>query len=77
MPVQLTILALPVVGGKFLPKFQFVEMEGPSVTFIPYAFGLESICETREKALALAKTQGAQEALERYGRDVKVILKEE
>ena len=77
MLIQLTIWALPVVGGKFLPKFQFIENNGPSVTFVPYNFSAESICDTKEEALGLAKANGIREAIEKYGKEAKIILKEE
>lgn len=77
MQIHLTISALPTTDGKFLPKFQFFEIEGVFFTTIPYDFGKESIRDTKEEALKVSKAHGIKEAIERYGKEVKIFLKEE
>ena len=77
MNLYIKISALPVKGGKFLPKFGFMEFEGAQITTIPYNFGVESIRDTKEEALNVAKIQAFKEAKNKYGSEIQVFLSEE
>lgn len=74
MQIHLKISVLTLADGKFLPKFQFMENYGSRVTFVPYDFGAESIRDTKEEALRVAKAHGVKEAIERYGREAQIVI---
>lgn len=77
MTIILKTSAWQLKNGKFLPKFQFIEENGPHSTYVPYDFGIDATCDTEEEALALAKEKGIETAIEKYGRNAKILFKEE
>lgn len=77
MRINITISAIETGDGKFLPKFDFIEYEGNQVTCTPYHFGEDSIRDTREEALHIAKVNANSEAVKKYGRGTEIFIKEE
>ena len=73
MTIILKTSAWQLKNGKFLPKFQFIEENGPHSIYIPYDFGIDATRGTEEEAFALAK----ETAIERYGRNAKILFKED
>lgn len=77
MNIYVSISAIPLQDGRFLPRFQFIETQGVSTTFIPYDMSIESACDSEEIALENAKIHAARQALTNYGKDVKLFMKME
>lgn len=77
MNIYVSISAIPLKGGIFLPRFQFIETQGGSTTFIPYEMGLESACDSEEEALRHAEVHAIRQARKDYGNNVKLFVKKE
>ena len=77
MKLIISVSALPLTNGKFLPEFHFIEMQGASATFIPYHMGVEAACDSKEEALKNAKNYASRQAIKEYGENVEVLIKKE
>lgn len=77
MEIHLKISVIGLPNGKFIPEFHFYEVVGNLITNIMTPLGEESLCDSREQALNLAKAHARKFALERYGADAQIAIHEE
>lgn len=77
MNIYVSVSTIPLQDGRFLPKFQFIETQGSSTTFIPYELGIESVCDSEEEAFKHAEIHARRQALIDYGEGTELFIKRE
>jgi len=77
MEIHLKISTIALKNGKFLPEFRFYEVTGNLVTNIMTPLGEESLCDSKEEALNLAKAHARKFALEKYGTSAQIAIQEQ
>ena len=77
MKVYVSLSAVSLLNGKFLPRFQFIETQGADTTFTPYEMSIESACNSEEEALKHAEIHASRQAVKDYGQNIELFIKRE